>query len=510
MPKVIAYDLGTGGIKASLYDEKGVSLASSFIQYETYYPKDRWHEQRPMDWWNGVCKSTQILLEKSNTSAEEITSLALSGHSLVAVPISKDGELLLSQVPIWSDTRAINEADQFFSRISYDDWYLKTGNGFPRECYTVFKLMWMKKNMPEVYKRTYKILGSKDFINYLFTGNIFTDHSYASGTGVYDLEKNDYCDEFIEAAGLSKNIFPEIINSNSKVGRIHRKAALESGLKEGTLVVCGGVDNSCMALGARGLGEGRAYLSLGSSSWIAVTSKKPILDVKRKPYVFTHIDKEYYTSAMSIFSGGNSFRWVRDELCKDLKENEENTYDLMNKIAENVPIGSNGVLFNPSLAGGTSQDKSVNIRGAFMGLSLGNTRDDMIRATMEGIALNLRLSLDGLRKYVPIDKEMLICGGGSKSKLWRQMFADIFNLRIIKTNVDQDAASLGAAAIAATACGIWPDYSIIDQLHQVESIEETVRENNLIYEKLLDIFYEASIALSDLGDMMSEFKRNLQ
>ena len=167
MTKIIAYDLGTGGIKASLYDENGVSLATSFIQYNTFFPRDRWHEQRPMDWWNGVCKSTKILMEKSNTDAKEITALALSGHSLVAVPINKDGELLLTQVPIWSDTRAINEADQFFSQISYEEWYLKTGNGFPRECYTVFKLMWMKKNQPEVYKRIYKVLGSKDFINYL-------------------------------------------------------------------------------------------------------------------------------------------------------------------------------------------------------------------------------------------------------------------------------------------------------------------------------------------------------
>jgi len=212
---------------------------------------------------------------------------------------------------------------------------------------------------------------------------------------------------------------------------------------------------------------------------------------------------------MSIFSGGNSFRWVRDELCKDLKEKEEDTYEIMNRVAEKVPIGSNGILFNPSLAGGTSQDKSANIRGAFMGLSLGNTRDDMIRATMEGIAMNLRLSLDGLRKYVTIDNEILICGGGSKSKLWRQIFADIFNIRIVKTNIDQDAASLGAAAIAATACGIWQDYSIIDGLHQMESIEEPVYNNNLIYENLLKIFYEASIALSDLGDMMSEFKKSL-
>lgn len=163
--------------------------------------------------------------------------------------------------------------------------------------------------------------------------------------------KWDYEDRFFEAAGISKDIFPEIIPSDAIVGNVTAEASKECGLCEGTPVACGAVDNTCMALDARGLEEGVAYTSLGSSSWIAVTSQKPIIDLETRPFVFAHANKGYYTSAVSIFSAGNSFRWIRDRLLMDYP-NDTDTYDIMNKMAESTPPGSHDVLFNPSLAGG--------------------------------------------------------------------------------------------------------------------------------------------------------------
>ena len=505
MAKVIAYDLGTGGIKASLYDESGESLAYSFIQYETFFPRDKWHEQRPMDWWDSVCGSTRILLGKSGTKPEEIKCLALSGHSLVAAPISREGRLLTDRVPIWSDTRATSMRDRFFAKIPYERWYMTTGNGDPAECYSVIKLMWLRDNMPEVFQDTAVVLGSKDFVNYMFTGEKCTDPSYASGFGVFDLKAWKYSDEFIQASGLPREIFPRIRPSNEIIGKVTARAAEASGLKEGTLVACGGVDNSCMALGARGIGEGRLYASLGSCNWIAVTSKAPILDPKSLPFVFAHIQEGYYTSAMSIFAGGNSFRWVRDQLCKDLQQDDD-PYLRLNEWAAKIPVGSNGIMFNPSLAGGAPQDKSPNIRGSFMGVSLGSTREDMVRAAMEGIALSLRIALDRFKKHISIGDEILFCGGGSKSVLWRQIFADVFNLKIVKTNIDQDAASLGAAAIAACGSGLWDSYDIIDSLHKVESTACPIKENSEKYEALYEVFQAWSDSLADLGDKMRQLQ----
>lgn len=502
MRKLIAYDLGTGGIKASLFSEEGVPLAEVFNQYETYFPGEHYAEQRPMDWWDNVCRATGKLLRQSGSQPGEIAGVALSGHSLVAVPVGADGSLLQEQVPIWCDMRAVKQAEQLFRGLDYNTWYSCTGNGDPAECYTVAKLMWMKEYQPDVYGRIFKILGSKDFINYMLTGTLCTDPSYASGFGVFNLLEWDYEIGFMEAAGLDPGIFPEIRPSDEIIGYVTREAALACGLMEGTPVACGAVDNTCMALGATGLREGLAYTSLGSSSWIAVTSQKPVIDPAARPFVFAHAVRGYYTSAVSIFSAGNSFRWVRDQLCRDFTPDTD-AYEEMNRMAEAVPAGSNGVLFNPTLAGGSAQEPSPLLCGGFMGLTLGNTREDLVRASMEGIAMSLGNTLDILKEQVSIDKDMLICGGGSKSAIWRQIFADIYRMPIRKTNIDQDAASLGAAALAANACGIWDGYDKIESIHVTEDISVPDSQNSAFYAGLKPFYLQWTRNLADLSEMMS-------
>jgi len=499
--KFIAYDLGTGGVKASLHNDDLGTLAKTFIEYKTYYSGPNMHEQRPADWWQGIIGSTAKLLAASGTSPKEVSCVSLSGHSLVTVPIDKDRNVLMEQVPIWSDTRAAEEAMEFFQKIDYTDWYMTTGNGFPAPCYSIFKLIWLKKHSPSIFYKIDKVLGSKDFINFMLCGQIFTDPSYASGTGAYQLLEGKMSTGFLEAAGIPLSFFPEIKPSHSIIGYINKKTAEITGLAEGTAVACGGVDNACMALGAVGPNEGKIYTSLGSSSWIPVNSTKPVLDPIKRPYVFAHIQESLFTSAFSIFSGGSSLRWVRETICREIKD-ENNPYQIMDSMAEAVPVGSHGILFNPSLAGGTSQDKSVNIRGAYVGLHLGTTREDLIRSAMEGIALGLRMSLDFLKEHTELSDEILFCGGGSKSSFWMQMFADIFNMDIIKTNIDQDAASFGAAAIAARAVGKWKDYSGMAALHRIEHKstpdKATVEEYALLFKK----FVHMSNVMADLGDYM--------
>lgn len=502
---IIAYDLGTGGVKASLYDEKMKTVAKSFIEYPTYYPENGLHEQMPEDWWNGITASTQKLLKKSQASPDSIKCIALSGHSLVTVPIGKDGTTLSTSVPIWSDTRATKQAEHFFEKVDEEEWYLTTGNGFPPACYSLFKLMWLKENEPELFSKIDVVLGSKDYINYLMTGVTAVDHSYASGTGCYNLHLHEMDEELLRYAGIPKRIFPTILTSHSIIGQLTPTASMAMGLPAGIPVACGGVDNACMALGAVGAKDGRVYTSLGSSSWIPVNSSKPILDFHRKPYVFAHIEENMYTSAFSIFSGGSSFRWVRDTLFFDIHD-EDTVYQQMCDLAANIPVGSNGLLFNPSLAGGTSQDKSPNIHGAWIGLQLGTTREDMLRAALEGITMNLKISYDFLKQQTTLDSELMICGGGSKSPFWLQMFADVFGIDILKTNVDQDAASLGAAAIAARAIGLWDDYEPLDDYIHEEMRYKTNTKNHAEYTRLLPLFEKISDMLADIGDDMSKLQ----
>ena len=504
--KIISFDLGTGGNKAYLYDLEGNCLATAFVPYETFYPHVGWHEQRPADWWSAVVKSTRLLLETSRVEKASIYCIGISGHSLGAVPISKDGMLLREHTPIWSDIRAQKEVETFFANYDSDQWYLTTGNGFPAACYTVFKVMWYRNNEPEMWKKVYKILGTKDYMNFKLTGKIATDYSYASGTGIYNLKEWKYDEALIKQSGLTSEIWPEIKPSSEILGEISAEAANELGLPSGVKIVCGGVDNSCMALGAKNIKDGRVYTSLGSSAWIAVSSNHPVLDKKFRPYVFAHVIPGMFTSAVSIFSGGTSFSWVKDNLCKELdkeaKSTDQDVYQLMNKIAEKAPVGSNGLLFNPSLAGGTSQDYSVHIRGGYYGLDLKHGQPELIRAAMEGIAMNLRLRLDLLRKYAKLEDQVLFVGGGAKSRFYLGIFADAFNTDILKTNIDQDAAALGAAAIAAVGCGLWKNFEKIDEIHKTIEIVHPDKQNVKVYEKLLPIFDLAAEFQSKLSDAL--------
>jgi xylulokinase len=500
---IIAYDLGTGGAKASLYDVDGTCRASTFVSYETIYPSSGWHEQRPEDWWNAIASCTRALLAQAPGSRTDVDCLAISGQSLAVIPLDAKGRLLRDSIPIWSDSRATRQAEELFTTIDRDAWYMTTGNGFPAECYSVFKIMWYRDNEPDLFSRIATVLGSKDYINFRLTGNMYTDYSYASGTGIYDLRAWGYAETFIRASRLPPSFFPRIVPSTQIIGTLTAEAAEALGLSRSVKVACGGVDNSCMALGARNTGEGRVYTSLGSSSWIAVSSAQPVLDPKAKPYVFTHVIPGLFTSAVSVFAGGSSFRWIRDALFgADTAPDGRDAYEVMNELAAASPIGAHGLLFNPSLAGGSSQEPSPRIRGAWAGIDLRHTRADLVRAGMEGIAMNLGAVLDVLRKFVPLAPEMLMVGGGSRSALWCQIFADVYGMACVKTNIDQEAGSLGAAAVAAVGAGLWKSFDAVDGIHRIQDVQRPVPANVEKYRRLMPAFEMLRRHQAELGELL--------
>jgi xylulokinase len=503
----IACDLGTGGNKAVLYDQDGISVAQLGISYPTFHPRAQYHEQCPTDWWSAVVESVHGLLENGQLDGSEIKAIGLSGHSLGCVPIDARGNLLLESVPIWSDSRATAEADDFFELISQDDWYLMTGNGFPPALYTVFKLMWLRKHHPEVYLLTDKILGTKDYINFRLTGRIATDYSYASGTGIYDLNAWDYHPDLLRVTGLERSLFPEIVPSTEILGELTPEAAGLLGLPPSVKVVAGGVDNSCMALGAGNIKEGDVYGSLGSSSWIAATSGKPVLDLRVRPFVFAHVVPEMFNSATSIFSAGTSLEWVRNQLCRNLGDDEilsGEHYDRMFGLAATVPAGAHNLLFVPTLAGGTYFEGGPRVRGALVGLDLSHTQADVIRAALEGIAFGLRVAFDELRRLTSVRDELFLFGGGAKSPFWRRIFANVYNCTVIKSKIDQETAALGAGALAAVGSGVWSDFSKILELHQVEDRSEPDPAEVAVYQSLLPVFKQAAANQVALGEMLAK------
>jgi xylulokinase len=487
MEHLIAYDLGTGGLKACLFRRSGELAASVVLEYPTLYPAPGRQEQRPGDWWAAVARATPLLLERGGAAPGEICALALSGHSLGVVALDGEGELVFPTTPIWSDSRAAAQAARFFLATGDSDgaaWYRATGGGFPAHLYSIFKLMWYAENQPEAYSCCAIFLGSKDYVNYRLTGALATDHSYASGSGAYRLNENAYDPELLLASGVPREKLCEPVESYQVIGGLQAAAARELGLPQGLPVVAGGVDNACMALGADCMSNGHAYLSLGSSAWIAVSVEQPLLRREQGAYTFRHCVPGQYVSAISTFSAGRSLRWARDVLFPDIAQKAKaegaDPYDRIAALAAEAPPGADGLLFNPALSGGSSEN-GADLRGGFAGLDLAHTRADLARAVLEGIAMELRLAVDALRELADLRPPLLMAGGGAKSPLWRGIFADMLSADIAITEVDQNAAALGAAALAAKGVGLWEDFTAVGALHGKRELTVPVSANAALY-----------------------------
>lgn len=496
----LVYDLGTGGLKTAVYHEDFHLLASEFVEYPTQYPTQGYHEQFPEDWWNAIVSSTRKIMNENKALKEEIAYIAVSGHSLGVIPVDEHGALLEKNTPIWSDKRAKKQAADFFQTQDYLKWYLTTGGGFPAELYSLFKIKWFQEQEPELYRAAYKFIGSKDFINCRLCGKICTDYSYASGSGLYDLSKNTYCRDFIEKSGIDSSKLPEIYPSSQVLGVLSSKAAKELELPKSVKVVCGGVDNACMALGAGCLEDGDAYISLGSSAWVAVSSAAPILDIKVKPYVFAHGIQNKYISSTCIFSAGTTENWVKNNLCEDLKEqalkNSENPYKAMDRLAALSPAGSRGLVFNPTLAGGSGLDENPDMKGGIVGLTLGHNRCDILRSVLEGVAFNMKTAFLNMEKNRNISGSLLIVGGGAQSSLWMQIFADILQRVIITNTAAQNTAALGAAFLCAAAQKEEQPQKMAIASAGVQKKYIPKEENRQVYEEAYQQFEKARKLLS--------------
>jgi len=240
------------------------------------------------------------------------------------------------------------------------------------------------------------------------------------------------------------------------------------------------------------------------SSWLAVTDAKPLLDTASRSYVFAHIVPEKFTSALGVFSTGSSFRWMREQLGTNLDARAEaegrSTYDVMLELAATSPLGAGGAMFLPHLAGGSSLEPSANIRGAFVQIDLGTTQADLCRAVVEGIAMAQTLALRHLERLSPLSAEILAVGGGARSDFWMQIYADLYGKKLLRSQVGEQAAALGAAAAAFVGLGLWDDYAPIADVHRITDIKTPDADHTAAYAKRLAIYEKLNRHLSDVGD----------
>lgn len=504
---VLAHDLGTTGDKASLYDHEGQAVASAFHGYTTLYPQPGWVEQEPETWWQAVCAATRQLIQTTRVDPGAIACISFSGQMMGCVPVDRQVRPLRSAI-IWADQRSVGEARRIIENAGWEEAYRITGHR-ASPSYSGAKILWVRAHQPEIFSATYKFLQPKDFIVARLTGRFVTDYSDASGTNLYDLASGNWSAPMLAAADLDPAVLPELHASTAVVGEVLPDAAAATGLSPGTPVVIGGGDGACAAVGAGVVREGSAYNYLGSSSWIAMATRAPILDPAMRTFTFAHVVPGMFMPCGTMQAAGASYQWLRDTLCLVEKEAAAglglSPYELMNLQAEASPPGAKGLLFLPYLIGERSPRWDPAARGAYLGLTVQHSRADLVRATLEGVSLNLRAILEAFLEQGARVEAMRVIGGGARGRVWRQILADIFGIPVQRPALLEEATSLGAALAGGIGVGLYQDFSLAEALTPVVETALPNPANKALYDRLYQLFNRSYEALAPLYAAMGEF-----
>ena len=503
MEYLLAHDLGTSGNKATLFSENGELVSSCVYSYNVNFFNGNWAEQNPEDFWRAVC-STSVEMAKL-VGPENIAAVSFSGQMMGCICVDDKGEALRPSI-IWADQRAVKENKTISNLIDKDEFYSITGHR-NSEAYSIQKFMWIKNNEPEVYGKTYKMLNAKDYVIHKLTGEFLSDFTDASGTNAYAITENKWSEKVLDAAGIPLSKMPELFDSTHIAGKVSYEAARECGLLAGTRVVLGGGDGSCAAAGAGATVDGKVYCCLGSSAWVMLASKAPVIDKERMVVNWASMRKGIVHPCGTMQTAGLSYSWMRDNICKFEKEHaneNESVYSLINNQIEESVVGSNGLLYLPYLMGERSPRWNPYAKGCFIGLKAEHTRKDLLRSVVEGVTMNLCVILDVFRKYgVTNIDEMLLIGGGAKSPVWMKIMADCFGVDILRPNYIEEATSMGAALAAGVGVGIFKDFSEISKFLKVEERIKPDLENTEKYKKIMPVFNDAYYALCNVFDKLS-------
>lgn len=504
MKYILAHDLGTSGNKATLFSEEGKLIASQVFSYDTHYFNKNWVEQNPQDWWEAVCETSKTLIAETQIQPTDIAAVSFSGQMMGCLCVDEKGTPLRPSI-IWADQRAYKQSRQIEEHISQWDFYHIVGHRNTAS-YGIQKLMWVRDNEPEIYKRTYKTLNAKDYIVFCLTGEFCTEYSDGNSNGCFDLTRLEWSQQILEYAGIDPDKLPDLKPSTHIAGKITKEAAKATGLAVGTPVVLGGGDGVAANVGAGSISPGKTYSCMGTSAWITTTSEKPIFDPYMRTVTWAHIIPGLYAPNGTMQYAGGSYNWLKNTICKmecyDAKLHGTSPYNYMNAQIEQSPIGSNGVIFLPYLLGERAPRWNPDAKGAWIGLKPENTRGDILRSVLEGVTMNLSIILDVLRTQVDIH-EILVLGGGAKGSVWRQIMSDIYNARIMVPSLLEEAGSMGAAVTGGVGVGLFKDFHAIDRFLEINSVHEPDPNAVAAYAPVKELFDECYFALQDVYKKMS-------
>lgn len=457
----IGADLGTSAVKLLLMDEKGEILNIVSREYPLHFPHPGWSEQDPEDWFSQTMEGILELTAQCDKS--QVAGISFGGQMHGLVILDKEDRVIRPAI-LWNDGRTAEETDYLNQVIGKENLSKYTAN-IAFAGFTAPKILWVEKHEPENFAAIDKIMLPKDYLAYKLSGNFCTDVSDASGMLLFDVEHKCWSRQMMEICHVKEHQLAKIYESYEVVGTLKPQIADRLGLPAQVKVIAGAGDNAAAAVGTGTVGDGTCNISLGTSGTIFIASQKFGVDSNNALHSFAHADGNYHLMGCML-SAASCNKWWMEDILK--------TKDFVAEQADINKQGQNHVFFLPYLMGERSPHNDPNARGTFIGLTMDSTRADMTQAVLEGVTFALRDSFEVAKTLGIHIERTKICGGGAKSPLWRQMVADIFNLKVDIIE-SEEGPGYGAAMLAAVGCGEFS--SVQDAADKLVKVVETIEPN---------------------------------
>lgn len=437
----IGIDLGTSASKFLLVDEVGRVLNTVTKEYPLSFPRPGWSEQDPAHWWQACLAGVPELL--AGFDAKQVAGIGVGGqmHGLVALDAA--GNVLRPAI-LWNDGRTAAQVDYLNETVGNDKLSAWTGN-IAFAGFTALKLLWMRQNEPDLFARIAKILLPKDYLVYRLTGVHATDYSDASGTLLLDVAHKRWSSEMLDLCGVTEAQMPTLFDSWQPVGTLTAAAAAALGLPTDVVVCAGAGDNAAAAIGTGTVGEGRCNISLGTSGTVFISSEQFRVDPHNALHAFAHADGGFHLMGCMLSAASCNKWWMEDIL-------HDGDYAAAQEAIVPEKLGRSHVFYLPYLMGERSPINDTNARAVFLGMTMDTTRADMTQAMLEGVAFALRDSVEIARSLGLDISRSTLCGGGSRSPLWRTILANVLGIPLDLPATEQ-GPGYGAALLALVACG---------------------------------------------------------
>jgi xylulokinase len=433
-------------------DECGRVLASASEDHSRFRsPEAGWAEQDPSDWWHATTIAVRSALQKAAIRPAEIAVIGFSGQMHGSVLLDRNDEVVRPAI-IWCDQRSEAEADEL-ARLFGTARLIELTSNPPLTNFTLTKLLWVRGHEPRNWERVARVMLPKDYVRFRLTGEYAIDMADASGTLLLDVAHRRWSQEVLARTGIEREMLPSLGESPAICGRVSSIGARETGLNAGTPVVAGAGDQAAGAVGMGIVRSGTVSATIGTSGVVFAATDEPALDPLGRLHTFCHaIPGRWHVMGVTQ-AAGLSLRWFRDQFGAGINDGRD-PYERLSAEAETAPPGSGGVLWAPYLMGERTPHRDPNARAALVGLSASHTRAHIVRAILEGVTFSLKDSLTIFREInVPVER-IRLGGGGARSRLWKQIQADVYEHAVEVVEGDEGAA-YGAAILAGVGVGAW-------------------------------------------------------